>query len=139
MTKENEALLNEVIKNRLEQVQYPDAESDEDKHAFKEAMEALNKMIELKKIEVSHQEQVERMKMEEEQHLRDETVKVAEAKKDRWVQIALFVGGALLVPAVDHLRTNNYIKKLCNFEKDYTFTTSAGRGLTSSLFRFKKN
>ena len=138
MTKENMNLLDEVIKNRLEQVRQPDANSDEDKQAFREAMEALNKKIELEKIEVSHLEQIKRMEMEEEQNLRDEIVKVEEAKKDRWVQIALFVGGALLVPAVDHLRTTNYIKKLCNFEKDYTFTTSAGRGLTSSLFRFKK-
>ena len=138
MTKENEALLDEVIRTRLEQAQYPDAESEEDKHAFKEAMEALNKQIELKKIEVAHLEQIKKMEMEKEQHLRDEIVKVEEAKKDRWIQIALFVGGALLVPAVDHLRTSNYIKKLCTFEKDYTFTTSAGRGLASSLFRFKK-
>ena len=138
MMNENMYLLDKVIKNRLEQVQQPDGGSDEDKQAFREAMEALNKKIELEKIEVSHLEQIKRMEMEKEQNLRDEIVKVGEAKKDRWVQIFLFVGGALLVPAVDHLRTNNYIKKLCNFEKDYTFTTSAGRGLTSSLFRFKK-
>ena len=138
MTKENMNLLDEVIKNRLEQVRQPDAGSDEDKQAFREAMEALNKKIELEKIEVSHLEQIKRMEMEKEQNLRDEIVKVEEAKKDRWVQIALFLGTALIIPAVDHIRTNSYIKKLCNFEKDYTFTTSAGRGLTSSLFRFKK-
>lgn len=127
MTKRNMELLDEVIKNRLEQVQHPNAESEEDKQAFREAMEALNKRIELEKIEAARQEQIS-----------NEVVKVEESKKDRWLQIILFAGTAILVPVVQHISTSSHMKKLCNFEKDYTFTTSAGRSLASGLFRFKK-
>lgn len=138
MTKENMELLDEVIKNRLEQVQYSDAESKEDIHAFKEAMEALSKRIELEKIEASHQEQIRKIEIEKERNLHDDAVKVEEAKKDRWLQIALFAGGAVIVPIVGYVIDRSNMKALCNFEKDYTFTTSFGRGFASKLSRFKR-
>lgn len=138
MAKLNMELLDEVIENRLEQVRIPGDDSEENKLAFKEAMEALNKKIELERIQTSHQEQLMKMEMEKERNLREETVKVEESKKDRWIQIGLFLGGALLVPIVDYIRTDSHMKKLCNFEKDYTFTTSPGRSLATSLFRFKR-
>lgn len=136
MTERNNELLDQVIENRLEQVLYPDASSEEDKHAFKEAMEALNKKIELEKIETSHRDQITKLEMEKERNHRDEIVKIEEAKRDRIVQIGLFVGGAVLSPLIERWIKTGYAKMLCEFEKDYTFTTSAGRAL-SSLFRFK--
>lgn len=136
MNERNRELLDRVIENRLNEVLHPNAGSDEDKNTFKEAMDALNKKIELEKIETSHQEQIKKMEMEKERNHRDEIVKIEEARRDRIVQIGLFVGGAVLSPMIERWIKTGYAKMLCEFEKDYTFTTSAGRAL-SSLFRFK--
>lgn len=137
MNEENKALLSELIKTRLEKVRAKPSESDEDKLAFKEAMDALSKQIELEKIEVSHQEQVKKMESEEKWNSRNETVKISEANKDRYVQIAIFVAGMVVSPFIERQVKMSYAKLLCEFEKDYSFTTSAGRSL-SGLFRFKK-
>lgn len=144
MDDKNKALLNDVIKDRLDRVLISDPENEGDKQIFKEAMEAINKQIELDKIQTSHEEQLEKLKMENEKlkaenekHLRDEAAKKSEAKKDRWVQIGLFAGGLLLGEGIDYAKKMGFARHICDFEKDYTFTTSAGRGL-SSLFRFKK-
>ena len=137
MDERNRNLLKDLIEDRLERAIDADPNNEEDKLVFKEAMEAVNKQIELDKIETSHKEQIEKMKMDKEQSLRDETVKLEEAKKERLVQIGLFAAGLLISPIIEVACKKGYAKMLCEFEKDYTFTTSAGRSL-SGLFRFKK-
>lgn len=144
MDKRNKDLLSEVIKDRLDRALIEDPENEGDKQLFKEAMEALNKQIELDKIEVSHDEQLEKLRIENERlkaecekNLRDEAAKKSEAKKDRWVQIGLFVAGLALGESIDYAKKKGFARYICNFEKDYTFTTSPGRSL-SGLFRFKK-
>ena len=116
MEERNLELLDEVIKNRLEKAQHPDVESEEKKHAFKEAMEALSKKIEFAKVEASHKE----------------------AKTDRWIQVGTFAAGLIVAPIIKQLIDRSNMKALCNFEKDYTFTTSFGRGFSSYLSRFTK-
>lgn len=144
MEDKNRKLLEEVIQERLTRVQIAEPGNEDDKQAFKEAMEALNKKIELDKLEASHDEQVEKLKIENERlmterekNLRDEAAKKEEAKKDRLVQIGLFLAGLTLGELVDYLKKMKYAKHICEFEKDYTFTTHAGRRL-SDLFQFKK-
>lgn len=138
MSERIKELLDEAIINRLEEVQYSDEESEHDKNALKEAKDLMNMKIELEKIEASHEEQLMKMEMEKERSLREEEVKVEEAKKDRWIQIGLTIGGALLSLVGKHVSDSIQMKKLCNFEKDYTFTTTAGRSFASGLFRSKK-
>jgi hypothetical protein len=133
----NKELLSKVIKNRLEEALKLTPEASSDSRAFKEAMDAVSKQIELDKIEQSRQEQIERMKMEHDKNLRDEFAKRDEARKDRFVQIGIFTAGLILSPLIETACKRGYAHMICEFEKDYTFTTTAGRQL-SGLFRFKK-
>ena len=52
-------------------------------------------------------------------------------------QIGIFAAGLILGPFIESACKRGYARMLCEFEKDYTFTTTAGRQL-SGLFRFKK-
>ena len=137
MDEQNKELLDKVIKDRLEHALGNTTETEEDKQAFKEAMDALSKRIELEKIETSHREQNKKMEIEKNKDLRNEKIKISEANKDRIIQIGTFTAGLFLGPIIESLVKKGYAKMLCEFEKDYTFTTSAGRAL-SGLFRFKK-
>ena len=142
MEDKNRQLLESVITNRLMRAEIADGE--EDAQAFKEAMAALDRAIELDKLKASHDEQVEktkieqeRLKVENEKNLRDEASKKDEAKKDRLVQIATFLTGLVGGAAIDYFTKKRFAKLICEFEKDYTFTTLAGRSL-SDLFRSKR-
>ena len=142
MDNKNRELLESVIQNRLMRAEISDGE--EDALAFKEAMSALDKAIELDKLKASHDEQVEklkiekeRLKVETEKNLRDEASKKEEAKKERMVQIATFLVGLFGGAAIDYFAKKKFAKLICEFEKDYTFTTSAGKGV-SGIFRWKK-
>ena len=137
MDETNRGLLEKVVENRLNAALQSNADSDDGKTKFKEAMDAVSKQIELDKLDASRQAELERVKMEHEKNLREEQTKTEEAKKDRMVQVGTFIGGLLLAPVIEVACKKGYAKMLCEFEKDYTFTTSAGRAL-SGLFRFKK-
>lgn len=105
MKKENKALLDEVIKDRLEKSLDEDAENREE--AFKEAMDAIDRQNELDK-----------------------------NNKDRIVKIVEIGAAIIAVPLIDAGCKKAFAKLICEFEKDYTFTTSAGKTL-ANLFRFK--
>lgn len=126
MDEKNRELLTEVTNDRLNKALTYDVGSDESKVAFKEAMEAVDRQIELSKQDANSKEQ-------EEENLN----KKKNAKWDRWIRIGEITLAMIAVPVMDHLFKRRYVRDVCTFEKDYTFTTSAGRG-TSSLFRFKK-
>ena len=144
MEDKNRKLLESVIEDRLKRAEISQPGNEEDKQVFKEAMEALSKKIELDKIEVSHDEQVEKLKIENERlkaecdkNLRDEAAKKKEAIMGYGVQVGLFLLGITLGELIDYRKKMGFAKEICEFEKDYTFTTHAGKGL-SSIFRFKK-
>lgn len=122
----NRELLDEVIENRLTRALQKGDDADEARTIFDEAMMAIDRQVKLDEIEASKNEQV-----------RNEELKKEEAKKDRWVRCAEIGVILLAAPIVDTLCKKAYAKMLCEFEKDYTFTTTAGRSL-SGLFRFKK-
>lgn len=51
---------------------------------------------------------------------------------------AIEIGAAIVVaPLIEYGSKAAFAKILCEFEKDYTFTTTAGRSL-ASMFKFKK-
>lgn len=105
MKKENKALLDEVIKDRLEKSLDEDAENREE--AFREAMDAIDRQNELDK-----------------------------NNKDRIVKIVEIGAAIVAVPLIEAGCKKAFAKMICEFEKDYTFTTSAGKTL-ANLFRFK--
>lgn len=151
MNTETKELLEKVVTQRLNEALECDVESEEGKRAFKEAMEAISKCIELEKIESAEEAQLynrdlERMKVESAEEAKDkdrelEREKIEMSKKEqnqnKWIKFievaAIPVGITLLNFALNRY----YIRTICNFEKDYTFTTSPGKGI-SGLFRFKR-
>ena len=126
MNNENRKLLDDVINDRLAKALKSDAPSEEASLAFRQAMEAVDRWNELEKFEASHDEQVEKQK----------TAK-KEAKINFIIRCVEVAGTILLVPVITTACNRAYARDLCNFEKDYTFTTSAGKSL-SRLFRFGK-
>lgn len=104
MNEKNKALLELVIKDRLEKSLKNDEESAE---YFDQAMEAIDRSVELEK-----------------------------QKKDKIVKCLEIGALVIAAPLIEAGCRKAFAEMICNFEKDYTFTTSAGRSLTS-LFRFK--
>lgn len=111
----NKELLEKVINNRLKDSLSDILDPEEKETAFKEAMEAMDRHIELE---------------------RAESVK-GEQKSNRiikYIEIAAVPAGLLVL---DYCFKWKFMKTVCNFEKDYTFTTTPGRSV-SNIFRFKK-
>lgn len=119
--------LEEVANAYLDIVQTDMSKSlEEDKTAFKHAMEACDRLIQIEKIENEEKARNEKLKKEQSDEKFNKTIRIVEVAA---VPVALFVADCLF--RVYMTRT------VCNFEKDYTFTTSAGKGI-SGLLRFKK-
>lgn len=144
MDNKNRELLESVIEERLTRVRIAEPGNEEDAQAFEEAMAALDKAIELYRLEASHDEQIEklkieneRLKVENEKNLRDEAAKKKEAKNDRIVQVVTFGAGLVLGPTIDYFFKSGFARYICEFEKDYNFITTPGKSL-SSIFRFNK-
>lgn len=129
---ENIKLLEDVIKNRLE-ITEDDVESEESKRAFKEAMEAIDKMIQLEKLEVSKLEVENKERLEREKFEKSNR----EQKKNDILRIVEVVAVPVGLFVMDCLFKRYYMRSVCNFEKDYTFTTTPGKSI-SGLFKFKK-
>ncbi|MBR5780384.1 MAG: hypothetical protein IKY27_00170 [Bacteroidales bacterium] len=158
MNDTNRILLEEVIEGRLTEVKYCNGDDENSRQYFREAMDAVAKQIEIDKIDANYQEQLEKLDVErekleadkekfeverekleadKEKHQKELDAKAAEAKKDRMVQIGIFVGGLVVGKCIDYAFERAHVTRICHFEKDYTFTTSPGRAL-GKLFRFKK-
>ena len=112
---ENKELLEKVIKDRLEKSLSEDIDPEEKKVYFKEAMEALDRQTEMDRTD----------SMKKEQNLN---------RVVRYVEVAAVPAGLMIL---DSLFKWRFMKTVCNFEKDYTFTTTPGRSI-SSFFRSRK-
>lgn len=114
MTDNNKKLLDEVITKRLEEAKASEAGTEKGDVAFKQAMDAIDR--------------------------RNEVDNQSASKKNAWIGHVIrgveVLAAILVVPAVQHCYNMKYAKTLCNFEKDYTFTTTAGKA-TKSFFNFK--
>ena len=108
MRKEDRELWNEALNKRLNIVNAAKPGSEEESEAFKEALQMVDRDIER-----------------------------AKAIRDGWIRVAEIGATAVVAPLVGYATHKGLAKMLCMFEKDYTFTTTAGRAL-SGLFRFKK-
>jgi hypothetical protein len=108
-------LLEAVIESNLKIAQEHAVGTEEHNRAYKEAMEGIDRCIELDKIEDKKKEQ-------------------KESKIVKYIEIAIIPAGLVVL---DYVFKYHFMKTVCNFEKEYTFTTTPGRSI-SSLFRFKK-
>ena len=118
MNDETMAKLNEVAYDRLTMAMN-NADGSKEQTAFmKEALDAIDRIIELEKLDDARKDK------------RDE-------KKWNRIFKAAEIGGTIwLIPTMNYLFNMKFAKQICNFEKDYTFTTTPGRTL-GSLFRRK--
>lgn len=111
---ETKELLEKIVSERLEKAADENASEEEKRAAFKEAMEATDRVVELGKIESDK-----------------------DKKLNRALKYVELVAIPVTLMAVDFAFKMRYTKTVCNFEKDYTFTTQAGRSI-SQFFKFKK-
>lgn len=130
MEDNNKQLLDEVTKKYLEKALNSDADSDEGKAAFKQAMDAVDRQIEVTKLEEASEEQAMRQELAKE-----------ERTQNKWLKVLEIGATVILVPVVsaicNYVSNDKYMEKICNFEKDYSFTTTAGKQ-TSKFFKFGK-
>lgn len=85
------------------------------KESFKEALDAQNQINEIDKIEESKKE----------------------GFKNRIVKVVEIAAIPVAVVVIDNLFKRGFMKDVCNFEKDYTFTTGPGRAV-SQFFKWKR-
>lgn len=137
MEDKNRELLSRVIEERLERVLKSDAESDNAKSDFKEAMEAVDRQIELTKLDASHEEQLKKQELEKEKQVREEELRMKEAKKDRWIRVAEIAAVSIVSPIIGYYTKRSFAKLICAYEKTDSFTMTAGKSGISSFFRFK--
>ena len=130
---EHKNLLEEVIENRLKKAKDDNLSEEEQKRAFKEAMEAVDRSIQLDKIASAENEQQMKLDLEIE---KNELLK-KEQKVNRIIKCVEVAAVPAALFIADCLFKRYYIRTVCNFEKDYTFTTTPGKSI-SGIFRFKK-
>lgn len=113
---ENKELLEKVVKDRLEASLSDELDSEEKKNAFREAMDAIDRQNEMERIVTGKKEQ----------------------NYNRYIRYGVEIGLPLCLFGLGVLVDRKNMKDLCHFEKDYTFTTTAGRRWASNLFRSRK-
>lgn len=119
MDERNKLLLNKVTEERLNRTLDPDEDIEVTSIAFRQAMEAIDRQIELEKIEAAQIEQIKKQRKE---------------FMIRCVEIGVAM---LAVPTIKYLFNRNLLKTTMIWEDDHTFTTSGGKTLARALFDFK--
>lgn len=117
MKKEQDLLeeeLEQTAHKSLKIVDESDVSSEEGKQAFKNAMDATDRLIQLKKIKIASKQDIE-----------NRIVKCVEIG----IPIAIFMADAAFKVM--------YMNKVLNYEKEGVITSSPGKNFVSSLFRFK--
>lgn len=113
-------LLMQDNKNKAESERQAEAQD----HEFN--LEVVRQKFKMKELNVNKKIEEAKMKLETDQAAKDRLIKCGE--------IALAV---IVTPMIEAGCKKAFAKMICDFEKDYNFTTMAGRSL-SSIFKFKK-
>ena len=113
-------LLMQDNKNNAESERQADAQD----HEFN--LEVIKQKYKLKEANITKKIEEAKIKLENDQAAKDRLIKCGE--------IALAV---IVTPMIEAGCKKAFAKMICDFEKDYNFTTMAGRSL-SSIFKFKK-
>lgn len=144
MNEKNRELLEDIINQKLYECSSADQLSQEERDkAFKDALSAIDRSNESLKLEHSKAEleskiELEKEKFESEKEFKDidNDFRTKEYKKNliiRTIEVAIVPVGLCIINIVSR---NRFAKKICLFEKDYTFTTTPGRSLRD-VFKFK--
>lgn len=103
----------------------------------KENRDLLESLIEMKLKESMENAKANPESFEEAMKAIDRQLELDKATKEKYfkyVEIALAV---IVTPMIEAGCKHAFAKMICEFEKDYNFTTMAGKSL-NSLFKFKK-
>lgn len=123
MNKKNKQLLEEVIQKRLELALKAEGEISE--AAFEEAMEAIDRQTAIDKIKLEALNNQDKMQVDKTRDRRDSVIKCLE------------IGATIIAAPIITAKINKtFAHMLCEFEKDYNFTTTAGKSL-SKIFKLK--
>lgn len=132
----NKDLLDQVIQESLYEVQDKDVCSEPHIKAFKESMEALDRRIEIEKLNDKKRELAFKEK-ELEFKEKELALKEKSEKTGKVLKCIEVVAVPLVIVVAENIFKYHFMKSVCNFEKDYTFTTTPGRSI-SGLFKWKK-
>lgn len=142
MNEKNRELLEEVIESRLKDAKTLSNAEERDK-ALKDAMAAVDRSNRIIELDISKKEHEERLNFDKESKEKDYInkkveilVREKEDKKNRIIRIIEVAAVPVGICIINIISRNRFAKKICNFEKDYTFTTTPGRSL-KDVFRFK--
>lgn len=124
-----ENLLYDEIETEFEKLRDPNLEPEKRKATVDEVAKLMDRAIEMKKLENDSKEKAEARMSGEAIELQ----KLKEEKKDRWVRNGVSIAGIVLPLLVTIWGT----KTSMNFEKEDSFTTTAGRNFVNNLFRKK--
>lgn len=124
-----EDLLKREICEDLEGMLELDLGSDEHKASVDAVTKLIDREVELRKLEIEHQERLESRKAEEELKLKQ----MKEGKVDRIIGYVINVAGIVIPVIVTVWGTKVSLK----FEEEGTITTSAGRNFFSRIFHKK--
>ena len=160
----NMDLLEQVIEKKLTNIAEDNFhELEEKKTEFNQAMEAIDKLNQMKRFESDEKQKVFNRKLEkakfeqtsekartdyvlEEKKLNTNCAleeKKLEAnaeqnKKNYFIDIAEKIGVPIACAIGGFFAQQYYMKNVCQFEKDYTFTTTPGKNIIRNLFSWKK-
>lgn len=149
MNEKNRKLLEKVIEKKLDEISSANTQEDRDK-AFRDALSAIDRSNESLKLENSKTELESKIELEKEKFefekeckknehkfkITDNDFREKEYKKNfliRTIEVAIVPVGLCVINIISR---NRFAKKICLFEKDYTFTTTPGRSL-KEVFKFK--
>lgn len=110
----------ETLKSKL------DKNREDANRKFQMALEEKKFDHDMVKQQVAHENEMKKAKMEANQ-----------AKLNTAVKVAEIAAAVIIAPLIDFRCKETFAHMLCEFEKDYNFTTMAGRSL-SAIFKFKK-
>lgn len=131
---ENKELMDEVIRDYLEIAKSEETDEETKSKAVDKAVKLMDRAIELEKLEAAKDEKRENLELE-----KDKVTRIQEEqKKNNTVRYIVEVGVPVALFIGNFIVNNHFLKKVSNFEKDYTFTTTPAKNIVSNLFKFRK-
>lgn len=131
---ENKELMDEVIRDYLEIAKSEETDEETKSKAVDKAVKLMDRAIELEKLEAAKDEKKENLELEKAKVARIQE----EQKKNNTVRYIVEVGVPVALFIGNFIVNNHFLKKVSNFEKDYTFTTTPAKNIVSNLFKFRK-
>lgn len=110
----------EILKSKLDEAR------EESNRKFQKEFESMKTTNQIDIDNTKHKREMEKAKLE-----------INQARINSAIKVVEIAAAVVLAPFIDFRCKEEFAHMLCEFEKDYNFTTMAGKSL-SALFKFKK-